>query len=405
VKVSEQAVLLKEKMEAEFRSILAFWMKHTPDPDGGFYGAISDSMEVFKEADRGLVLHARILWTFSTAYRTFGDVGYREMAERACDYLLKYFWDQEHGGWYWMLNHRGESVETKKQVYGQAFAIYALSEYFRATGSQTARDYAVKTFELLEQYAYDPEYKGYFEAFAGDWSPTENLSLSAKDLNEKKSMNTHLHVMEAYTNLLRIWDSPKLRSQQAALIDVTMDHIIDPTSAHFLLFFDERWTSKSAHVSYGHDIEGSWLLLEAAEVLGDEERMKRAEAIAVRMAEVTLKEGVDTDGGLLNEGDEHGYTDTDKDWWPQAEAVVGFLNAYQMTGDEAYFQAALGSWDFIDRFVIDKEFGEWFGKVSRTGVPYRSEMKVDPWKCPYHNGRACLEVMERVDKLVGRAGH
>ncbi|MCL6457239.1 MAG: AGE family epimerase/isomerase [Gorillibacterium sp.] len=404
--MNEQALQLKAKMAAEFRSILSFWQQHTPDPvNGGFYGAITDSMEVRKEADRGLVLNARILWTFSTAYRALGDAGYREMADRAYAYLLAHFWDRAHGGWYWMLDYQGNSVQDKKQVYGQAFAIYALTEYHRATGVEEAKQMAIKTFDLLEKYAYDPANKGYFEAFAGDWSPTEELSLSDKDLNEKKSMNTHLHVMEGYTNLLRVWDSAELRKKQGELIDVTIDYIIDPGTAHFLLFFDELWTSKSEHISYGHDIEGSWLLLEAAEVLGDEVRVKRAEEIAIRMAKATLEQGVDSDGGLINEGDAQGYTDTDKDWWPQAEAVVGFLNAYQMTGEDAYFNAAIRSWDFIDRFIVDKENGEWFGKVSRDGIPYRREMKVDPWKCPYHNGRACLEVMERVDKIVSGSAH
>ncbi|MNP27382.1 Cellobiose 2-epimerase [compost metagenome] len=209
-------------------------------------------------------------------------------------------------------------------------------------------------------------------------------------------MNTHLHVMEAYTNLLRVWPSTTLRTQLHELIEVTLDHIIDSTTNHFHLFFDEEWHVKSDHISYGHDIEGSWLLLEAAEVLGDANLLERTKAVAIAMAEATYSEGVDPDGGIVNEANSKGLLDTDKDWWPQAEAMVGFYNAYQMTGDAKFEQASLHSWSFIQKYIVDHEHGEWFLSVNREGVPNSAHPKVSPWKCPYHNARACMEILERL---------
>lgn len=389
---------IKQELES---NILGFWMKHTIDEQkGGFYGNISRDLTVNDEAGKSLVLNTRILWTFASAYRMTGNEAYLEMADRAYRYVNKYFVDQEYGGLYWMVDAAGSPAETKKQVYGQAFAIYAYSEYYRATGNEAALQKAISLFHTLEKYSYDEQYKGYFEALTREWLETDDNSLSEKDLNEKKSMNTHLHIMEGYTNLYRVWKSDVLQAKLKELIEITIKHIINPDNAHFILFFDEKWNGRSEHISYGHDIEGSWLLVEAAEVLGDAALLAEAKAIAIRMAKATLNEGVDEDGGLLNEAGPDGIIDSHKDWWPQAEAVVGFYNAYQMTGDEKYLEAALKSWQFIENFIVDKQFGEWHWSVTRDGAPSDNLQKVSPWKCPYHNGRACFEMIER---LSGKA--
>ncbi|KAI7257695.1 hypothetical protein KC345_g10730 [Hortaea werneckii] len=292
-------------METELKdNILSFWMKHTLDEEhGGFVGEIGNQMNIIEGAGKSLVLNARILWTFANAYRMYGNAEYLTMAERAHTYLLQYFADAEYGGYYWMVDAQGTPSERKKQIYGQAFAIYALSEFHHATGRQDVLEQAVELFRLVEQYGYDPLYKGYIEALSEQWQMTENLSLSSKDMNEKKSMNTHLHVLEGYTGLYRVWKSEELRVKLAELIEVMLLHIIDNEGKHFHLFLDEEWTIKSDHISYGHDIEGSWLLAEAAEVLGDEELLHRVRTVALSMAEATLAEGIDTDGGIWNEAD------------------------------------------------------------------------------------------------------
>nr|WP_041613411.1 AGE family epimerase/isomerase [Paenibacillus sp. JDR-2] len=393
------------EMESELKdNILSFWMKHSLDErDGGFVGQMTNDLQVNETADKSLVLNARLLWTYASAYRKYREPGYLRMAERAYHYLISNFQDRVNGGYYWLLNDKGEQIQTKKQIYGQAFVIYALSEFVRACPDEKVLQEAVRLFGLIERYSYDSKHKGYIEALGSNWEATEDLSLSNTDLNEKKSMNTHLHVLEAYTNLYRVWPSEQLKEKQKELIGTMLDHIVDLQSGHFKLFFDERWNSKSDEISYGHDIEGSWLLMEAAEVLADEEVISRTETIAIAMAQAVYEEGVDEDGAVVNEADPQGWTDTDKIWWPQAEAVVGFLNAYQHTGKKHFLQAAYRTWNFIDRYIVDKTNGEWFWKVNRAGEPGIAEMKIDPWKCPYHNGRMGLEVLERLEKLTVRS--
>nr|WP_138495193.1 AGE family epimerase/isomerase [Paenibacillus pinistramenti] len=391
-------------------NILAYWMERTVDEKHfGFVGEITSRGEIRPEADKGLVLHARILWTFAAAFRECKDERYLQMAQRAYETLRESFRDPEYGGLYWMIDAAGAPVQDKKQVYGQAFVIYALAEYVRADGagsseSQEALDWAVELYRLLERYAYDPVHLGYVEALARDWSETDDLSLSGKDLNERKSMNTHLHVLEAYTNLYRVFPAEGLGGRLRELIEVHLDKIIDPDTSHFRLFFDDEWNSKSPDVSYGHDIEGSWLLCEAAEVLGDETLETRVNEAAQAMAEATLDEGTDSDGGIFNEYD-GAHLDDSKDWWPQAEAMVGYLNAYQLTGEEAFLQAARSSWSFITRFVSDREGGEWHWQVRRDGTPVISDgqPKAGAWKCPYHNSRACMEALNRIQAIKRKA--
>lgn len=392
----------REELTAELKdNILGYWLNRTVDEKYfGFIGEIASSGEMRQEADKGLVLHARIMWTFASAYRLYKDEKYLSASKRAYEALKKHFRDREHGGLYWLIDVNGAAVSDKKQVYGQAFVIYALSEYVRVTGDREALVWAEEIYRLLEKHAYDPVHLGYIEALARDWSETDELSLSGKDLNERKSMNTHLHVLEAYTNLYRVWKPEGLKAKLKELIEVHLDKIIDAETDHFLLFFDDEWHSKTPHVSYGHDIEGSWLLWEAAEVLGDESLLPRVKEAAVRMAKATLEQGVDEDGGLFNEYDGH-HLDDSKDWWPQAEAMVGFLNAYQLSGDEKYLTAAKKSWGFITSFVSDREGGEWHWQVTRAGEPVvdANQPKVGQWKCPYHNSRACIEVLERLEHL------
>lgn len=383
-------------------NILRFWMERTVDVDhGGFIGEMDHAGAISPQAAKSLVLNARILWTFSAAHRVYPDAGYLRIADRAYSYLQDKFMDHEFGGLYWMVEYTGQPIQDKKQVYGQAFVIYALSEYHLASGRPEPVQQAIRLFELLEKHSYDSIHQGYIEALARDWQVTDDLTLSNKDLNEKKSMNTHLHVLEAYTNLYRVWPSDTLERKLKELIHVTLDHIINAENAHFHLFFDEEWNVKSTHISYGHDIEGSWLLVEAAEVLDhDRALLERVKQTAIAMAEATLAEGVDQDGGLWNEADEQGLTDTNKDWWPQAEAMVGFYNAYQLTGDKKFMAAAQNSWQFIRRFISDPVHGEWHWAVHQDGTPIKTEPKVSAWKCPYHNGRACLEMISRLDALI-----
>jgi len=286
--------------------------------------------------------------------------------------------------------------DDKKKVYGEAFCLYALAEYHRAFHEPQALEQAVRVFDLIEAHARDEHYGGYFEVMSRDWLPCEDMRLSDKDMNEKKSMNNHLHVLEGYTNLLRVWPQPRLADRLRELIDLFRQHILNAEQTHLQHFFDETWTPRSDSYTFGHDIEGSWLLCEAAEALGDHRLREEVETAAVRMARAVLDGGLDSDGGLFYEGREGRIVNPNKEWWPQAEAVVGFLNAWQLTGDNAFRQAAVRCWQFIQERVVDHEHGEWFWCIRPDGTPDPAQPKVSAWKCPYHNGRCCLEMIRRL---------
>jgi cellobiose epimerase len=387
------------------QNVLPYWMNKMPDSTyGGFYGRRNGLDVIEERADKGIILNARILWTFSHAVNVLSKTNlvneatiqsYRLTADRAYVYINHYFLDRSSGGVYWMVDFEGKPVNTKKQVYAQAFYIYALSEYFMATGKREALDQAIALFDLIEKYSFDTRYKGYLEAFDKDWNLLEDLRLSEKDANEKKTMNTHLHVLEAYTNLYRCWKDERLATQLKNLIIVFNEIIIDK-SFHFQLFFDEQWNVRPHPASYGHDIEGSWLLYEAAEVTGDMELIKKAGATALTMVNQTIQEALDSDGGLMYEGSAGVITIGNKDWWPQTETIVGCINAWQLSGEERYLDVALKVWNFIDAKLIDKVHGEWHWGVTREGQLF-NEDKAGPWKCPYHNGRAALEIYKRAN--------
>jgi mannobiose 2-epimerase len=398
----EQAKTLRSGLLSELTgSLLPFWIERTQDgAHGGFIGRMSNDLVVEDRAPKGLVLNARILWTFSAAHRFQPKDVYLAMARRAYEYLQEHFWDPENGGAYWMVDYAGDRLDDKKKTYGQAFLLYALAEFCGATGDLGALDRTKTLFEWIEAAAWDPVHQGYLETFERDWSPASDLRLSDRDMNEAKSMNTHLHVLEAYTNLYRIWPETLVRQRLEALIGLFTGRIIDPDTLHFRLFFDETWKSKSSTASYGHDIEGSWLLCEAAEVLGERRRIAAVRRQALEMAGAVYRDGLDGNGGLLYEGGPEGVVDHDRHWWPQAEAVVGFLNAYSISKEKRYWDAALGMWDYIRKTMVDGKRGEWFWRVSAEGVPYETEFKVSEWKCPYHNSRMCLEGIRRIDSLT-----
>jgi mannobiose 2-epimerase len=386
-------------------NILLYWQSNAEDvAHGGFHGRIHTNGRVDEKAPRTAVVHARALWTFSAAARLAGP-SYRDTAVRAYRYLTTKFCDPECGGVYWMLDHQGNPVADRKQTYAQAFAIYGLTEYYRATSDAEALSHAQALYNLIEKHSRDSARGGYLEALSRDWQPLEDMRLSEKDLNCPFSMNTHLHVMEAYTNLLRVWRDPGLEAAQRALIELMLDRIFDSGTGHFRLFFDGDWNPLSDHASFGHDIEGSWLLVEAAGVLGDAALIGRARNAALQMAAAVHKDGLDKDGGgLFYERNGQGMlVDPNKHWWAQAEAVVGFYNAYQLSGEDRFLDASLHVWDYIDKYMVDRAHGEWYAKLKRNGTPYTEwedpdACLVGPWKCPYHNSRLCLEMMERLTR-------
>lgn len=390
----------KKSVEKEKDNLLNFWIENAVDEENdGFYGEIVNEGKVNFTADKSLILNTRILWSFSNAYREDKKEEYLAMAKRAASYLLNNFWDQEYGGFYWLLDYQGKVATNKKQIYGQAFAIYAFSEYYRVTGADDILTLLLDLFSLIEKYSNDKKYKGYFEACSRDWlSMPEDMSLSEKDMNVSKSMNTHLHILEAYTNFYRVCSKEELKDKLIGLIRIFLKYIIDNEKNCFRLFFDRDWNICSNIVSYGHDIEGSWLLCEAAGVLGSKDLRGEVEKTALKMAERVLKSGLMADGSIYYEFNKDNLN-KDRHWWVQAEAVVGFINAYQLSGEEIYLNTALNTWQYIINNLVDREYGEWYWLINEQGSP-SDEAKVNPWKSPYHNSRACYEIINRLTTIL-----
>ncbi|MBN2274457.1 MAG: AGE family epimerase/isomerase [Bacteroidales bacterium] len=380
------------------KNILPYWIKYVPDnQNGGFYGRITNDQVIDHTAEKGAILNARILYTFSSAYRIYRNELYKAMADRAFNYIIKHFIDNQYGGIYWSVDYLGQPSDTKKQFYAIAFGIYALAEYYRISLNERALQEALNLFGIIEEMAFDTVNNGYIEALSRDWKPLNDMRLSAKDMNVAKSMNTHLHIIEAYTNLYRIHKDSLLHGKLINLYDIFRKTIVNPETHHLILFFDNEWKPKSDIVSYGHDIEASWLLLEAAEVSGDHERVNDAGRLAVKIVEAVY-EGIDQEGGLQYEYEAGKGFISDREWWPQAEAVVGFLNVFRLTGNEKYLDSALKSCDIIKNHIIDYKNGEWFFRVDANGKPLWKEDKVGFWKCPYHNSRMAFEIKERMEK-------
>lgn len=375
-------------------NILPFWMNRMIDNEyGGFHGQITGNGQRVVHAPKGAILNARILWTFSAAYRLLRKPEYLETATRAKRYLIDKFYDQEFEGIYWELDYTGQPVQTKKQIYALGFAIYGLSEYNRATGDKEALDYAIRLFKAIEQYSFDPEKNGYMEAFTKDWKLIEDMRLSDKDENEKKTMNTHLHILEPYTNLYRVWKDARLERQLYNLIGLFTEKILDKDTSHLQLFFDNDWQSKYPVVSYGHDIEASWLLHEAARVLGDAGLIAEIEPVVKKIA-AAASEGLTSDGGMIYEKNlTTGHIDGDYHWWVQAETVVGYYNLFRYFGDRRALQHSIDCWEFIKRHLTDDVHGEWFWSLRADGSLNRDDDKAGFWKCPYHNGRMCIELL------------
>lgn len=389
-----------DEVESALQDILSWWTLHSPDRDTfGFYGAINDENIADPTASKGLVLHSRILWTFSKVKeRGIANSEHEGIAHRAFDSLSKYFWDKEHGGMYWSLNPDGIPADTQKKIYGQAFAIYGLAAYYKAWQNQEALEMAVSLFNLIEKYSFDPVHGGYFEAFARDWSEIEDRRLSVKDLNAAKSANTHLHILEAYTELYTVWPNPKLLEQISRLFQVFDQYGIQE-NGHLNLFMTSDWKPQSDLRSFGHEIECAWLLYYCAEACDLRQWMHIFKEHSIRLA-IASTDGWDKlDGGLWYEFEpEKNVWHFEKHWWPQAEAVVGFLHAFQLSGDSQWLEKSLQSWKFIQNELLVPEHGEWYWGKTLLGTIIPKE-KAGFWKCPYHNVRACTEFKDRLQTV------
>ena len=422
----ELSVLKREMQDVLENNILHFWQTKMVDHEnGGFYGRIDGQEVLHPEAEKGAILNARILWTFSAAYRVLGKEEYLKTATYAKEYFIEHFIDKEYGGVYWSLDYKGNPLNTRKQFYAIGFALYGMSEYARATGDREALECALQLFDCIEEHALDPLYNGYIEAMTRDWQPIADMRLSEVDANFPKSQNTHLHIIEPYANLYRCLQEIKAKEScdyvpvlgsvlpvgisvpqetvntvEGALrniIGIFTDHILNPETHHLDLFFEMDWTRGAGQLeSYGHDIECSWLMHEAALVLGDPYVLEKMEPIVQEVAKASEK-GLRPDGSMIHEANlTTGHVDDDLHWWVQAENVVGWFNIYEHFADGQALDNALRCWEYIKQNLIDYENGEWHWSRHPDGSLNTVDDKAGFWKCPYHNGRMCLELIERI---------
>jgi mannobiose 2-epimerase len=393
---SQLLQLKKEISEDLLENLLPYWSMIMPDTiNGGFYGRVDASEQVYPNADKGGILNARILWTFSSAYRIFKDSSYLHMANYAKDYIVSHFLDEEYGGAYRTVNEIGEPADTRKHTLTESYFIYAFAEYYRATGDQKALDNAIEIFKLLEKHALDKDLNGYYEVFTRDWERSRDLLLNENSPEDEKTMITHLHLVEAYAGLYRVWPEKQMEERLRNVLELFINKIVDKETFHTIYFLDRNWNPTTQIDSYGHDIEGAWLIVEAARLLNDAELLEDVEKLSIKISNAA-KEGLEEDGSMLTEKDlSTGHVVTIRSWWEQAESIVGYLNAYEITGDESYLDISMNSWIYIKNHFIDNVNGGWFSLVSESGEPVGRD-KANYWTCPYHNGRMGMEVVERI---------
>ena len=373
--------------------MIPFWEKLMDTKYGGYYGYMDHQLEIDRKYEKGCILNSRILWFFSSAYKLLGEENLKENADHAYRFLKEHCKDKTYGGIYWSLTYDGKEKDSSKHTYNQAFAIYALSAYYDAAGEGEALDLAFLLFNLIEEKCRDEG--GYLEAFDRKFHPMDNEKLSENGVMAQRTMNTLLHLLEAYTELYRVSRHEEVAVQIRYMLDLFEQKVYNREKGRQEVFFDGEWNSLIDLYSYGHDIETSWLVDRALEVLGDERYTERIRPITKEITK-NIYERAFWGNSLPNES-ENGVDDTTRVWWVQAEAVVGFVNGYEKSPEKTiYLKAAEKIWEYICQNIIDKRSGsEWFWAVDENGVPLDKPI-VEPWKCPYHNGRMCMEIIRRL---------
>lgn len=375
--------------------IIPFWKALRDDENGGYYGWLGYDLKLDKKAEKGCILNSRITWFFANAYMLLKDESLLEEAKHGYEFLKEKCIDKEYGGIYWSLNYDGTPSDATKHTYNQAFCIYALSAYYEATKDEQALALARDLFGLIEERCTDEV--GYLEAFTRDFRPESNEKLSENGVLAEKTMNTLLHVLEAYTQLYKVSKDDKVKDRLLFIIDIIENKVYNKELHRQEVFFDKDYNSILDLHSYGHDIETAWLLDFTLDVIGDDELTERIYKITRDLTNQTYK--VAFDGNSFANECEKGVVNEHRVWWVQAENVVGMINAYQRQNEQKFYDAAVSQWEFIKDYVIDKREGsEWFWEVDPEGKPYPDRPIVEPWKCPYHNGRMCFEVIKRLER-------
>jgi len=406
------------------QELLPFWTTRCRDAvHGGFITHFDQHGHDTGDDQKSLIAQTRCLYTFSSAHRYgYGDGQLAEFARHGADYLINRMWDEAHGGFFWMTNRRGEVVDDQKIVYGQSFSIYSLSEYTLATGDPRGLEYAAKTFDLLQKYAADTQHGGYFEMFDRDWT----LKGPGSAGGDRKTLDVHMHLMEAYTSLYQASGQALHRRKLREVIGILLEKIMHPVHGTGIpqfwadwrvapqIKFDVIWgwdrftadglkREAEDNTSYGHNTEFAWLLLHALDVLREPLEPYR-EALRKPLAHAA-DFGIDAEfGGVFVEGSHAGTVyDREKEFWQQAEALIGFLDGHWLFGDEKYLRA----YERVHRFVFDRMInrpvGEWWPLMTRRGEPIWTHMS-HSWKINYHTVRSMVQVIRRLERGLAAGG-
>lgn len=385
--------LKKEIREHLQQSIIPFWKSLRDDTYGGYYGYVGYDLTVDERAVKGCILNSRITWFFANAYLTLGDESLISEARHGFEFMKEFCLDKENGGVFWSVTYDGKPEDTTKHTYNQAFSIYALSAYYDATKDEESIRIAEELYELIEEKCRNKG--GYLEAFDRQFYPMENDKLSENGVIADRTMNTLLHVFESYTEFYRVTKKKEVKERLEWMMDIIAEKIYNPKLHRQEVFFDLDYHTLIDLHSYGHDIETAWLVDRGVEIVGNPEYEAKMTPITKDLTR-QIYETAYKSHSLSNEC-EKGIVDTDRVWWVQAEAVVGFLNGYQKDKDRSeYLKVAEDIWQYIKTYLIDtREGSEWYWLLDREGRPYEDKPIVEPWKCPYHNGRMCIEVIRR----------
>lgn len=388
-----QRIFLRQKIEEELLgNILPFWMYRVVDrPRGGFYGAVTRDLRSLNEVPRVALICAQILWIFAAAYRTYRRPEYLEMAGRAFRYLRLAFWDEEYGGIFWTVDMWGRPLDTRKTTVAQAMAVYGLAEHHSATGDPNSLQLAKEIFQLIEASIYNPRCHGYSEGSNRTWHVPVWEDERYTSNYGYLSMPTLLHLLEAYTNLLRIWDDSLLRERQRAMIESILTRGLNPATGHLRLSFDTTWRPLTGNISYGHDSMSSWFLVEAAAVQGNRDLQARVREVALGLASAVYKDGIDADGGVRPV-----TNSVERSWWAQAETLIGMYTAFQLSGEACFAEAAAKIWFYIEDHFIDHVHGDWFKSLALDGTPLPDRYKVGIYEQAYQHPRACMELLRRM---------
>lgn len=394
-----KAKMVEELKEEFFGHVIPYWMDKVDPEYGGYYGQMDYQLNLNKKADKGCILNSRILWFFSNLYEMFGEAQYLECAKIAYDFLREKFLDREYGGVYWMVTYDGKPSDDSKHSYNHSFAIYALSSYYIASGDRDALNLAYQLFDIVETRMRDED--GYLEAFSRDFTPASNEKLSENGVMATRTMNTILHLMEAYTELYRADQAEHVKDTIHGILDIFRDRIYNPEKERLEVFFDADYNSLIDLHSYGHDIEAAWLIDRTVQVLGDEGSKHDLGDITKSLTKKIYD--VAFDGNSLPAECENGKVLGLRIWWVECEAMVGFMNGYQKDEERAEYKEAVEKiWGFIREHIVDRREGsEWYYEVDSENVPTSTQPILDAWKCPYHNGRMFMEILRREGDVEG----